>query len=240
MPIYENLVIGTFLYALGLKVGARQHDYLAPDFAVSLVQQTPLDIVLGDVLLTSQKSVALLEFKREASREGRWKERSKLLKIEASLKDPEFHELRDTSRQIHFYVETKDILDPGFSRVLPYLDLGTDDRGRTLEELIEDLVSHASSAPVCIEACQLYLNLVCSSQGYSYHASPGLLVGVGAGGRIAFASVDDIRDLRNTLAAIQAHQITLAREMRDLRLRESISQIQSLRQSQTHRLGQSF
>jgi len=27
VPIYENLVIGNFLYALGLKIGARQHDY---------------------------------------------------------------------------------------------------------------------------------------------------------------------------------------------------------------------
>jgi hypothetical protein len=53
-------------------------------------------------------------------------------------------------------------------------------------------------------------DLVDRLQGYTYHASPGLLVGVGADGRIAFASVDDIRDLRNTLAAIQAHQITLA------------------------------
>ena len=86
MPIYENLVIGNFLYALGLTMGARQHDYLAPDWAVSLAQQTPLDIVLGDVVLTGPKAVALLEFKREANRDGRWKERSKLEKIEAFLK----------------------------------------------------------------------------------------------------------------------------------------------------------
>ena len=51
MPIYENLVIGNFLFALGLKIGARRDDYLAPDLGVHLMQQTPLDIVLGDVLL---------------------------------------------------------------------------------------------------------------------------------------------------------------------------------------------
>jgi hypothetical protein len=107
MPIYENLVIGSFLYALGLRVGASRLDCLAPDFAVHLTQQTPLDKVLGDVMLagqtsgqTGQKSVALLEFKREASREGRWKERSKLLKIEAFLKCPEYQTLRDTSRHV--------------------------------------------------------------------------------------------------------------------------------------------
>jgi hypothetical protein len=205
---------------------------------VSLVQQTPLDIVLGDVLLTGEKLVALLEFKREANRDGRWKERSKMLKIEAFLKCPEFQELRDTSRQIHFYVETKDILEKdvetkeilekGFSRVLPYLELQTDDRGITLGQLVEDLVSRARSA--CLpaemrkEPCQRYLNLVCSSQGHSYHASPGLLVGVRGDGRIAFAPVDDIRDLGTTLADLQSYQITLARDARNLRLRQSISQ----------------
>jgi len=100
MPIYENLVIGNFLYALGLKMGARLHGDLAPDLAVNLLQQCPLDIVLGDVLLTGLKAVALLEFKREANWKGRWKERSKLLKIEAFLKCPEYQTLRDTSRHV--------------------------------------------------------------------------------------------------------------------------------------------
>jgi hypothetical protein len=106
VPIYENLVIGSFLYALGLKVGARRHDCLARDFAVHLTQQTPLDKVLGDVLLagktSEQESVALLEFKREASWEGCWKEQAKLLKIEAFPKCPEYQELRDTSRSNTF------------------------------------------------------------------------------------------------------------------------------------------
>ena len=232
MPIYENLVIGNFLYALGLKIGARRHEYLTPNLAVHLTQQTPLDVVLGDVLLVGPRAIALLEFKRAANWEGRWKEQSKLLKIEAFLNDPEFQVLRDTSRQIHFYVETGDTLNEDFSRVLPYLDLRTDDRRRNLGQLIEYLVSHASSAPVCIEACQLYLNLVCSSQGYSYHASPGLLVGVGADGGIAFAPVDDLRDLRTTFAAIQAQQITLTREQlrQDLRQRHDLHPRQSPRQ----------
>jgi hypothetical protein len=45
----------------------------------------------------------------------------KLRKIEALLEGPEFLELRTTSREIHFYVETGDVLEDGFSRVLPYL-----------------------------------------------------------------------------------------------------------------------
>jgi hypothetical protein len=151
MPIYENLVIGNFLYALGLKIGARQHDYLAPDLAVNQIQQTPIDFVLGDVLLVGPRAVALLEFKREADR--RTKEAEKLVQIEALLERPRFQVLQKTSRQIHFYVETSDILEEeGFrSRVLPYLDLRTDDRRSCLEQLIDNLALHAMSAPALTE-----------------------------------------------------------------------------------------
>jgi hypothetical protein len=204
---------------------------------VHLTQQTPLDIVLGDVLLAGPRAVALLEFKRAADR--RTKEQDKLVKIEALLERPKFQALRKTSRQIHFYVETGDILEEGFpSRVLPYLDLGTDERGLTLGQLIDDLACHARSAPELVEmqrqACQRYLKLVCICQGRSYHASPGLLVGVRGDGRIAFAPVDDIRDLRTTFAAIRAHEITLNREItlaqtRDLRLRGVQSILQTPR-----------
>jgi hypothetical protein len=78
-----------------LKIGARRHDYLAPDLAVSLLQQTPLDIVLGDVLLAGPRSVVLLEFKRATARP--WKERSKLVKTEALLERSEFQGLQTIS-----------------------------------------------------------------------------------------------------------------------------------------------
>jgi hypothetical protein len=244
VPIYENLVIGNFLYALGLKIGARQHDYLAPDLTVNLIQQTPIDFVLGDVLLVGPRAVALLEFKREANREGHRKEQSKLLKIETVLEHPKFEKLRDTSRQIHFYVETSDILEEGFeSRVLPYLELRTDERKSKLEELIDNLAFRARSAPALTEmdrkACQRYLKLVCRCQGrngHSYHASPGLLVGVDGDGRIRSATVDDIRHLQNTFAAIEAFQNKLARE-NTLKIAEAIrlGQVPSI--SRTQRQG---
>ena len=62
MPIYENLVIGNFLFGLGLKVGALRNDYIAPELAVSLLHQTPLEFVLGDVMLAGPRAIALLGF----------------------------------------------------------------------------------------------------------------------------------------------------------------------------------
>ena len=236
MPIYENIVIGNFLFALGLKMGARQHASLAPDLAVHLTQQTPLDRVLGDVLLNGLKLVALLEFKRAAAR--RSKERSNLRKINRFLQLPEYRELKQTSRRIHYYVETTDKLEEGsFSRVLPYLDLDlrTHDQERTLEKLIDDLVLDATSASplpeMQIEKYQDYLNLVCDSRGLSYNSSPGLLVGVRGDGQIAFAEVPDIRDLRTTYQNIERYQQTLEQEYRERR-------VQKL--SETHRQSQAL
>jgi hypothetical protein len=200
--------------------------------------------VLGDVQLVGLNFVALLEFKRAADR--RRKEAEKLVKIEALLERPKFQALRKTSRQIHFYVETTDTLEVGslcggFSRVLPYLDLRADDRGSCLEHLIDDFAFRARSGPAVaemdIQDCQRYLKLVCrchSRKRRSYHPSPGLLVGVRGDGRIAFAPVSDIRDLRTTFAAIRVQERTLAREI-TLKFAEDIRHrhVQSI--SRTHR-----
>jgi hypothetical protein len=89
------------------------------------------ELSLGDVLLAGPRAVALLEFKREANWKGRWKEHSKLLKIEDVLEHPKFENLRDTPKQIHLEEGSK-------SRVLPYLELRTDDRRSNLEQLIDN------------------------------------------------------------------------------------------------------
>jgi hypothetical protein len=83
------------------------------------------ELSLGDVLLAGPRAGALLEFEREANWKGRWKEHSKLLKIEDVLEHPKFENLRDTSKQIHFYVETSDILEEGSkSRCCPISSSG--------------------------------------------------------------------------------------------------------------------
>ena len=84
MPIYENTVIGNFLFGLGLKLGGEGSN---PGLGVHLTQQTPLDIVLGDILLTGPRSVALLEFKR--ARAKRKKEKAKLGALREILRLPE-------------------------------------------------------------------------------------------------------------------------------------------------------
>jgi hypothetical protein len=81
-----------------------------------------------------------------------------------------------------------------------------------------------------IEACQRYLELVGICQGKTYNPSPGLLVGVDGNGGVAFAPLDDIRDLRSTFAAIRVKE--LARH-RDLALARTVE----LKRGLAHHLG---
>lgn len=65
MKLYENIVIGNFLYGLGFAVRARAHSTgLVVPSVVNLLQQTPADKELADVLLEFPGVVRLIEFKQ--------------------------------------------------------------------------------------------------------------------------------------------------------------------------------
>ncbi len=51
VKLYENVVIGNFLYGLGVSVGAQLRGHVLPA-SVNLLQQTPEDKALADVLLS--------------------------------------------------------------------------------------------------------------------------------------------------------------------------------------------
>jgi hypothetical protein len=59
---YENIQIGYFLYALGYHVS--KNGYHISKFSPNLMQQTPLDKDLGDLLIGSTSKCILIEFKR--------------------------------------------------------------------------------------------------------------------------------------------------------------------------------
>lgn len=61
---FENIIIGNFLFGLGLVMGNKPRQV---DACVNLLQQTPLDKVLGDVMLQFPGSWRLIEFKRRGA-----------------------------------------------------------------------------------------------------------------------------------------------------------------------------
>lgn len=61
--LYENQLIGHFIYELGLYAGAQN---LKRNNEIHLIQQTPLDTKLGDLLANYGGKFFLFEFKRSA------------------------------------------------------------------------------------------------------------------------------------------------------------------------------
>lgn len=68
MKLYENITIGNFLFSLGYSIRDKQRDSgMGAAGSVNLLQQTPADQLLGDVLVKFSGVVRLLEFKAEGA-----------------------------------------------------------------------------------------------------------------------------------------------------------------------------
>lgn len=115
MKIYENIVIGNFLYTLGWSIG-KERKYVPS--VINLLQQTPEDKLMGDVLLEYPGVVRLIEFKNKKS--SIKKEKRKLGMIEKSLSDNK--RMIELSRSVHWYIETDPLNEDCICRIVQYLD----------------------------------------------------------------------------------------------------------------------
>jgi hypothetical protein len=80
---YENLILGNFLFGLGLELGLNQEHAPVPSTLVNLHQQTNLDTRLCDVLILNSRFFRMFEFKRTAN--DREKEKSKVIQLSRAL-----------------------------------------------------------------------------------------------------------------------------------------------------------
>jgi len=82
MDVYENIVIGNFLFGLGVAMGRRSEAEGLP-LSANLLQQTPLDKGCGDVLVQGARAMRILEFKRASNDD--FKEKAKLIHLSRAL-----------------------------------------------------------------------------------------------------------------------------------------------------------
>lgn len=195
MDIYENVVIGNFLFGLGAAVGARAGFTDSPPISINLLQQTPLDNSAGDVLIQGARTIRLLEFKRTTNDSG--KEAGKLRHLKAALSNEFAADLIAVSRNVHWFVETLNRSHKFTVKIRPYLDLEkTELEGPSLNEFISEMVDEAfSPGPTEEETFSRYLTLVSLCQGSATGGSGGLVVSVDTKGTIHYAVVEDLRDL---------------------------------------------
>ena len=196
MKLYENIIIGNFLYGLGFAIRARRPSGVTAS-AINLLQQTPADTLLGDLLLEFPGVVRLIEFKAEDNRES--KELGRHRKLSAALAGK--IELQAISRNVHWYVETAPSAEHGVTaRIVPYLDAFPRNRTKRdrleafIERLAEEVVEERPAARADREAA--YLRLVKQTQGDGKLGSGGLLLVANAEGSLHYAQLLDMLELR--------------------------------------------
>ena len=197
LKLYENVVIGNFLYGLGVSIGGRLKSGYLPA-AVSLLQQTPEDKALGDILLDFPGSLRLIEFKAPGNHSK--KELTRYRKLLPTIQDQQ--EMVSISRRVHWYVETAPSPFKGVEAFFsPYLDVFDTKKPSkqtfSLERFIESVADDAISSKNDVRDKQEkdYLKLVRWCQGVGETGAGALIVIVGSGGGLEFVALEDLMAL---------------------------------------------
>ena len=220
MKLYENITIGNFLFSLGYAIrDLQQGSNFAAVGSVNLLQQTPADQLLADVLLNFDGVARLLEFKAEGAKLG--KERGKHAGLKQVIEDKG---LSGISREVHWYVETKSTEDSLGLLTVPYLDAFPRDRARIgrLQDLVQSTAEAIAYQRSSFTAKQIreYLLTVKTINGTETSGSGGLLLLAEPGGGLKFAPLEDMLELNMTLRewvrerferAEQNHQLALTK-----------------------------
>ncbi|XMB48870.1 hypothetical protein QQ999_23760 [Pseudomonas fluorescens] len=194
MKLYENITIGNFLFALGYALrNAQGNQQLAG--SVNLLQQTPADKLLGDVLLKFTGVVRLIEFKAHGASITKERDKHEVLSEFIAAK-----QLERISREVHWYVESKATDTSLGLLTVPYLDAFA---GRTytltgrLQDFVHNLaqdIAHQRTGYTSKEIND-YLLYVRTMQGSGETGTGGLLLLAEPSGRLRYAAINDFADL---------------------------------------------
>jgi len=197
VKLYENVVIGNFLCGLGVSVGNRLKSGYLPG-AVSLLQQTPEDKALGDLLLAFPGTLRLIEFEAKGNRSK--KELSKYKKLSIVLEGKQ--QEQEISRKVHWYVETAPSFLNGVETFFSlYIDAFTgkphSKQPFVLESFIESIADDAIATKNQLRNQEEkdYLKLVRWCQGVGKTGVGALIVIVVAEGGMNFVALDDLMEL---------------------------------------------
>lgn len=215
MKLYENVVIGNFLYGLGFAIRARLASGSLSG-VVSLLQQTPADTLLGDLMLEFPGVLRLIEFKSNANKSNKEQVRHNALRSQVAIGSTR----EAISRKVHWYIETAPSEIPGQAftcRIVPYLDAFAKGAGcDSLESFIDTLAAQAivEEPPADRAEEAQYLEWVRLLQGKGEVGTGGILVIIDRSGTVRYAQLLDMMDFRLTHGEwIALHEARVEREM---------------------------
>lgn len=190
MKLYENVVIGNFLYGLGFSVAHQVKGASFPTI-INLLQQTPDDQRLGDLFVSSPGVLRIIEFKQKDNYDSKESERCKRLKI--ALGDN--NQLIATSREVHWFIETAPTEESFVSRIVPYLDAYPRDNSRRdftsfIKTVAEASVNGISNSTD--KEQQAYLDVLASCHKSGEGGSGGLIMKLAPDGNINYVGLTSI------------------------------------------------
>lgn len=227
MALYENTFIGSFLYGLGIQIGASSAQQPRVT-GVDLLQQTPLDSPLADLLIHAPDYVSIIEFKRRENRSEKESEKRAWLSRNIGVSvDP--GRLQRISRAMHFQIDLESVGKSLVVRLRPYLD--EDEAGQTIDlanlcRWFADAMGKSDPTPSPQDRAE-YLAFLRTTHGKDSASGGGgsVLIVAAKDGLIRHAVVDDLRDFfrtPNQLLALQ-RQLDAARGALHERDRTSVS-----------------
>ncbi|WP_321903937.1 hypothetical protein [Paraburkholderia tropica] len=194
MKIYESIVIGNFLFGLGFAVRARKSGTNAVA-AINLLQQSPADPLLGDLMMEFPGVVRLIEFKTIENRSPKERARHDAL----SSRIVGYPHLESISRAVHWYIETSAKSDDLVATIVPYLDAyPTRRQGHKLETFISSIADEVASPSeeFSREDVADYLRWVQETQGDGKVGTGALLLVAEPNGKLRYAVLSDLLELR--------------------------------------------
>lgn len=203
MAPYENILIGHFIHTLGYVAGMHRLDL--DHSAVQLLQQTPHDYTVGDLLAHLQGRNFIFEFKRNQDQvvtELTKPHRVQLLQL---LEQPEAVKFRSISRRGHFLCfPTANTLS-----FMPYVELANSsnqrqDQLKTLTTFCHAMISPTSEIGMPYAQLSIYLKMLehiaKQTKGTgSASGAGGLIMNISPQGEITYVQYDDLNVLTKAL-----------------------------------------
>ncbi|MFM2089288.1 MAG: hypothetical protein RLZZ237_4157 [Pseudomonadota bacterium] len=192
---YENIVIGNFLYGLGFNV-ARLSGSSVPPACINLLQQTPLDKKLSDVLVNLGGAVRLLEFKRTSNKSDKEKNKADMLRLVLSDQP----HLIPVSKAVHWHILSglSGIAQDVDVTLSQYIDAAAEAKVMTLAEFTSitahKLICEPEKEPLQSQV-GAYLKCIVDMAGASGSSNGGIVVHVSSDGEIRYVAVHDLLDL---------------------------------------------
>lgn len=230
MKLYENIIIGNFLYGLGFSLG-RTFGTNSPPSVINLLQQTPADKTLGDLLVEYPGVVRLIEFKNKSS--SKTKEKSKIEILDKAIGGQK--ELRKVSHDIHWYIETSPKRKECINRIVPYLHAFNSIESRyTLESYINEITKSVIGEKTDFDSSLVksYLYLVAQSFDEGNVGTGGLIFSVNSTG-IRYVQYTDITQLNLQCKEL----VNQLREEQQSIMTKQVKNEKSLSSTRERRLG---